>query len=78
MTDLWDTDAAAWRASMRGTYLGLYSGRHVWRQFCALCNCPILATEPYKDDTSRTCDDCSRASGNLAPATAFGPERRLA
>lgn len=74
-----DRDGECWRDAIVGRFVGYDEhGRKVWRQFCARCGCPILATEPYKDDPSRTCDDCTSPSGNAIPSTAFSPDRRLA
>ena len=77
--DDWDSDAREWRESVRGSYLGYDAGTglDVWRQFCAKCNAPILATRPYKDRADMTCDLCAVRSGNTIAGTAFGPVRRL-
>lgn len=77
--DDWDKDAEAWRESVRGSYLGYdrKTGLEVWRQFCAKCHAPILASKPYKDRADMRCDDCARHSGNTIASTAFSPDRRL-
>lgn len=67
-----------WQRRTRGQYIGydVATGLKVWRQFCAKCNAPMLASEPYKDRTDMRCDNCAIHSGNTITDRAFSPERK--